>query len=136
MPILSALATFEESGVAFTWERLLTHTSLDARVAATALQRLYDAGYVDGSSYLEGGDEYAEWISLRLLPRALPLVGVWPVEDTLEAVLSVLDEWITSATDEEERSRLQRLREAAAKVGGPVLAGLLTAVTKVVLGLP
>jgi hypothetical protein len=84
-----------------------------------------------GASTLDGYDLLAP----RLLERGRRAIGQWPSEQTFEAFLHALDEQIVETEDPLERSRLEKLRAAAADVGKGVLGAVLTAIIKQQTGL-
>ena len=49
----------------------------------------------------------------------------WPADST-EALVALLDERIADENDPEQRSRLERLRDALGELSGDVLRGVLT----------
>jgi hypothetical protein len=70
--------------------------------------------------------------------KGLQITHGWPIpgQSEVDALLRLLDAMIASPeTSEEERSRLQRLRDAAGEVSQSVLSGLLGAWLSQVAGL-
>ena len=134
LKILEAVARCEESdeinvGVA----DLANRAALDPQTTARGVRALVDAGYMTGAdaSTLDGYDLLAP----RLLERGRRAIGQWPSEQTFEAFLQALDEQIVETEDPLERSRLEKLRAAAADVGKGVVGAVLTAIIKQQTGL-
>jgi hypothetical protein len=71
------------------------------------------------------------WLSIRLDERGRRAAGLWPAGDQVaRELLSVLDERIADAGDDEERGRWRKLRDSAAAVGQGVLSGVLVETVK------
>lgn len=68
--------------------------------------------------------------------RGLRVVGAWPSEAAAgEALVAALREAIARTEDPVEKSKLERLLDAAGSVGTSVLGGVLTAAGTTVFGL-
>lgn len=100
-------------------------SGLDEREFQLGLQALYDAGYIAGNARDFGGEFHL--IGIRLLERGRRTVGQWPPEDQYDAFVAVLEQQIAAAGSDDERSRLERVREVALGVGRDVLTSVLSA---------
>lgn len=97
----------------------------DDRDTDEALFALKREGYIEG--YRGGG--YGSWSLLRLEGPGLQEIAGWPVTPGANYGAKFLDELerkIADAADADERSRLEKLRETAVKVGTGVITGVLT----------
>ena len=89
-----------------------------------ALEYLRKAGYIDGQRAMQG-----HWHLVTLEQPGLVEVAGWPAapgEDYGAKLLDLLEERIDATEDEEQRSRLQRLRDTVVSVGTNVVSGVLT----------
>jgi hypothetical protein len=134
LPLLEALAELErEHGVGL--DQLVERTGLPREQAAIAVEALIEDGYVAGSAAHDMGGK--DWLSLRLLGDGRRAVRQWPSEDTsAQALVDVLEQRLAETDDPEERSRLERMRDAAKGLGGAVLREVTTAWARQVLGPP
>ena len=133
VPILEAIAAFESEGRTPDSERIVERTGLDEEKAARALLRLWDAEYIGGSKYAEGGDLYPRVLSAHL--RGLRVTQVWPSDDQYESILSVIEARLERAADSGERSKLQKLRDGLTGLGKDSASALLIAWLKSIAGL-
>jgi hypothetical protein len=84
------------------------------------------------ASYIEetlGTDQHVGPAFCRLAEKGLKVTAGWPAssgEAAFERLISLIDERIEAAPDEEERSRWLRLRDGIAGVGREVVVGVLT----------
>jgi hypothetical protein len=103
--------------------RLLGREPRDERLDFV-LAYLQRADYIDGYRAFGG-----VWNNITLLGPGLVEVAGWPAtpgEDYAAKLLDVLDERIAEAPDPEERTRLERFRDAVGTVGTGVVTGVLT----------
>lgn len=114
--------------------RLQDATGLTDRDVQLGLRALYEAGYIAGNT--PGiNQRIFDMIGIRLLEKGRRKVGQWPPEDQYDAFLAVLEQRIASASSEEERGRLEQMRDVALGVGRDVLASVLSAWARQVGGL-
>ena len=135
VPILEAIAAIESEGRTPNSERIVERTGLDEDKAARALLRLWDAEYIGGSKYAEGGDLYPRFLSAHLLERGLRVTQVWPSDDQYESLLSLIEARLERAADPAERSKLQKLRDGLTGLGKDSASALLIAWLKSIAGL-
>ncbi len=124
--VLEAIAALEESSEDATSEHVAAATGLDAGVVGRTMKRLDDARFIVAVDATAKGDEYPVFVGAELLERGLRVVGQWP-PDVSDAFIQRLDALIGSVTDPEERTRLERLKSAAADVSKNVVAGAIVA---------
>jgi len=124
--ILDAVASAETQGVDANNEWLETATGLKQSEVALGLRALYEADYLTGidATTMDGPSFYL--MAVRLLERGRRTVGQWPSEDPVQLLLQILDARIAEASTEDERSRLEQLRDTALGVGRDVLVSLLS----------
>lgn len=84
--------------------------------------------YITGSN--AAAEELCYLIGVRLTERGRRAVGVWPAEDPGDALLELLAARVAAASSPEERSRLERLFDAAKGLGGTALRELTLAYLK------
>lgn len=135
--ILEAVASAEAEAVQANQDWIVERTGLSGRDVGVGLKALMLASppYVQGSDATAmGGTPY--FLNVELLERGRREVGAWPSQEgALEGFLELLAQRASEAEDEDERTRLERLREVAGDVGRPVLSGLLLAYIKTQTGI-
>lgn len=125
-PVLEAIAELEEEGVLASIEMVADRTGLSPEVVGRTMKRLHDAGFIEA---FDGGglaDSTPMYFGAALLERGLRVVGQWP-PDVSDAFLARLDALIDAADDPDEKTRLQRLKSAAADVSKGVVASTIVA---------
>ena len=139
VPILEAVAHLECSvapGEAIGVEEVATSAQLEGDEVVRGVLALLDGGYLDGRT-LRGDGRIMAVRGISLRERGRRAVGGWPTETGgLEAFLELLSDRIDEVVDEEEKSRLRKLRDAAQGVGREVGTAVLVAWAKSVAGLP
>lgn len=109
--------------------RLGDATGLPDDEVQLGLRALDEAAYIFGNN--PGiNQRIFDLIDIRLLEKGRRTVGQWPPEDQYDAFVAVLDQQIASAPTEEERSRLERMRDVALGMGRDVLTSVLAAWAK------
>lgn len=58
--------------------------------------------------------------------RGARAISAWPPEDPYDALVTVLDRKLAEETNEEQRSKLQKIRDVVLDVGKGVLTAVLT----------
>lgn len=91
------------------------------------LARLFEAGYIDGLTT----DQSHAPIFINPTEKGLQQVAGWPSPSgggrEVELLLALLDERIEETSDEDERGRLRRFRDAAAEIGTGLGTSVLAA---------
>jgi hypothetical protein len=107
-------------------------TGLDDIEVQRGLRALFEAGFIGGT---QGGinQRLFDLENIRLLERGRRTVGQWPPENQFDSFVEVLNERIVSADSDEERSKLERIRDT---VGRDVLTSVLSSWARQVGGLP
>jgi DNA-binding IclR family transcriptional regulator len=138
VPILEAVAAAEMAAEMVDSMTLAERSGLANSEAAIAVRALIDGGYIDANE--EGGlsDPFGYFMGVHLRERGRRYLGSWPKDsqDGLDTFLELLAERIDTEPDEEEKSRLRRLRDAAQGVSRDVGTALLVAWLKSVTGIP
>ena len=111
VPILEAVHAREEAGDRNDLEDIIEATGLDPGAAGRTVRSLVENGYLDGID-ATGGDDVTNFLRLRLLAPARREIGQWP-PGPAEALIALLERRIDAATDPDERTRLERFRDAA-----------------------
>lgn len=124
-PLLEVIAECEETGEDATNERVAAGSGLTVDVVGRTMKRLHDAGFIEAYDASGMGDDYPIFIGAELLERGLRIVGQWP-PDISDAFIQRLDALIATA-EPEERTRLERLKAAAAEVSKGVVSGAIVA---------
>ena len=136
LPILEAVAAAEAKDEDVDSDALADATGLSTKQVNEGLKALFGAfppylEAIDASSM--GGDHF---MRVTLLERGRREVGAWPSEENaLDGFLELLTARIEAEDNEDEKSRLEELREAARDVGAPVLSGLLLTYVKSWVGM-
>lgn len=105
-----------------TLESIANATGLTRNEVEAASFALEDGGYVTMERDLEGAEFW------QITGRARRAAGTWPTpEVAAERMLAALDNAISTTTDPEARTRLEKFREGAAGVGTSLLVGVTTA---------
>lgn len=126
VPIMEAVAELTaRTSVVRLSSMIAEATQLDPVEVGLAIGRLIDAGYLSAGRPVRGGD-LSLYPGVRMLERGLRETGVWPKEEVGVTIVNVLDEQIERTSDPDERSRLEKLRDAAVAVGTSVLTSVVT----------
>lgn len=133
--LLDAVAAAEEDGAEPNAQDLGPATGLPAAEVQRGLRALYDAEFITGIVATAQSDIF-DIMSIRLLERGRVTVGQWPSDDAYDALVAVLDEQIAAAKTGEERSKLERLRDLAGELGKGMVASILNAWARTILGPP
>lgn len=110
-------------------------TGLEDLEVQRGLRALFEAGFIGGT---EAGinQRLFDLYNIRLLERGRRTVGQWPPENQFDAFVEVVNEKIAAADSDEERSKLERIRDTALGVGRDVLTSVLSSWARQVGGLP
>lgn len=133
-PILEAIADVEETqgDNVERIDALVELTGLDRLVVLLGLRALLDAGYVAaidaGARYRT--DEDDDFLDIHLQERGRRAVGQWPSEDSADALLELLSARVSAASTDDERTRWERLLDAAKGLSGKALQDLTIAFLK------
>ena len=106
----------EEGGTA---EEPAVSIAIDALREAGLIDSLHEPGF--------GGRRDDDHLRIRLTPAGRRHIGQWPGSDTYELLLRLVERQIARADDEDERSRWQRLRDAAGDVSKETLGSVIAA---------
>jgi len=139
MPLLCVAADLEST---LPPDGLVTQDALNVTLGrplgdpqtSTALMQLSSAGYFRDELSI---DEIDGPIAFRLGEKALQRVAGWPggSGDLASELLALIDRRLADpAVSEDERGRLERLRQTLGEVGKGVVTGLLTALVKSHIG--
>jgi hypothetical protein len=109
-------------------------TELDGDTLQRGLKALHEGGYITGTR-MSGHIQYRLYYlqNIGLTAAARRAIGQWP-SDSLDRLVEVLDDRLAAATDPDERSRLQRLREALLNAGTGITLDVLKAWALEILG--
>lgn len=100
------------------------------RDTVVVLSFLRDEGFLDGENSID--QMSGEIILDTIVPKekGLQQVRAWPMagtgDEAMAKLLAILEQRIAETEDEEERTRLQRFRDAGEDVGKDVLASVLS----------
>lgn len=135
MRLLEAIADAEDRGVEARADELGEPTGLALGDVQRGVQALYDAEYIDGIVATTQQDIF-DLLNIRLLERGRRAVGQWPAEDQYAALMQVLERQIATSEDPTERTKLERLRDAALGLGEGMVATILNAWARSLAGPP
>ncbi|MGH9250870.1 MAG: hypothetical protein ACRD0W_15295 [Acidimicrobiales bacterium] len=93
--------------------------------ALRSLLALQDAGYVVGANADSLAGRYV--IVTDLAERGRRAAGIWPSEDSVDALIDALERAADEADDPEEKSRLNKLATGFRDVGKRVVAATIAA---------
>ncbi len=137
LPVLKAVAAAEDAELdQLNVEELSKDLGMPSMTVARSLVLLHDHGFIGGEP-VKAMDPKAcvAFIEPHLLvagPRAL---GEWPSDDPYEELIRVLEERISQETNEQERTRLQRVRDDLYLMGKGAAGALLTSFLQRMAGL-
>jgi DNA-binding MarR family transcriptional regulator len=126
VPVLEAVYRAEENGDRPDPDEIAAEIGLEPDVTSRTVAALVEADYLRGIEATSLADKFDRYMALVLLERGRRAIGQWPPGPG-DAFLVSLDRLIAAETDPDERSRLAKLRSAAADVGKQVLAGAIVA---------
>lgn len=139
LPILEAVVAAEADnpGGIDRVADLVPRTGLDHQQVLVGVRALKEADFItatDASGALEGG--LVDFLGIRPLERGRRATGQWPVEDLGTELVDLLDAQVNAASSEDERTKWERLRNAAADIGKSTLTELLVGFARRVAGIP
>ena len=105
--------------------RLRDRTGLTDQDVQLGLRALHEAGYIAGTEQRFSSRVY-DLVNIRLLERGRRLVGQWPADDQYREFVAVIEQHIADAATDEDRSRLERIKDVALGVGREVLTSVLS----------
>lgn len=116
-------------------DKLVDITGLPRVQVLLGVRALRESAYVTavdagGANDTADGD----FLAIALLERGRRATGQWPA-DGGDALIKLLESRVAASTTEEERTRWERLRDAAKALGGKALSELSIAYLKHVAGL-
>jgi hypothetical protein len=123
-PLLEAIAAADAEGRRVTYStELVEATGLSPRDTQAGLQALYDAAMIDGADV---GDQVGfDLMDIRLRERGRRASGQWPSHDPYEDFIGLIESRLTSETDPDARSELERLVSSLGGFSKDVIANLL-----------
>jgi hypothetical protein len=115
-PILEALAAAD--GRPLTGTELEEATGLETSVLMRSLRSLKEDAYVAGALMTVGEEDYpAAADSIRLTPKGLREVGIWPSTDVAAALIAALEELVANEPDADKRAKGDRAVKALKAFG-------------------
>jgi hypothetical protein len=130
-PILEAIKSLEADDPGT--DEIIGATGLSKGEVQTGLRRLLQADYITGIDVTTMSSGF-ELIRIQLLERGLRITGEWPADAYDEFVAAVQDA-IAKEPNPDERTKLERLRDAAAGVGRDVATTLIVDALKRAAGI-
>lgn len=125
LPLLDVIAADEEDGPTYALpsDEVGQRAGLDPMAAQIGLRELHRAGYIRGVDV----SSHDGWglINIKLEERGRRAVGQWPSENGYDELIRLLDGRLASTDEEDERSSLRRLRDAATDVGRGVVSAVI-----------
>lgn len=134
--ILEAVADAQEHGRDVVSVARAAVPDLPGDLYMETLASLEDDGFLQVATIRDGAGRLHGAHVQRLTPKGRRQVGQWPSDDVVTELLAGLQAKIDAEPDPVERSRLERLRDAAGEVSRSVLSAVVTAAAKGALGLP
>jgi hypothetical protein len=133
LPILEAIGTHEGDDL-LDLATLVDETGLPLSVIDVELRRLIHSNFVSGKYEPVMGSSASFLLDPYLTERGARCVGLWPSDDPYELLLELLDKRIAEESDDDARTRWQRIRGTVAEVGKGAVSGLLVELVKVGAG--
>jgi hypothetical protein len=124
IPILEAIVDANESGSPIEdLDALTSIVGITRGQVEVAVELLIDDDYVQAPNASQMGRK--EWLQLRPTPRAMRVIGSWPLEPFAE-IVAVLDELIAAEPDAAKRSGLEKVRDGFLEVGPGVATSVIS----------
>ncbi|MCA0143765.1 hypothetical protein [Blastococcus sp. LR1] len=129
--ILREVARRVEAGESLQATDVAQALDMDPRVVGKAGFRLKEDGFLKGGEAMGRG--VIRFIDVTAQGRRE--VGQWPSADVAaDRLMAALEQAIVNAPDEEQRTRLQKVRDGLTKAGRDVIVGIATGVATGQLG--
>ena len=122
LPILEAVIAAQERGDDVN-AAARTAVDIDGKLYGEVVDSLRLDGYLDAIVQRNGAHRIFAAVIQGPLPRARRAVGQWPSEDAGTELVRVLEDRMADATPE-ERSKLERARDALQSLGGKLLTSI------------
>jgi hypothetical protein len=142
LPILEALRDVEDRGDTPRHLELARSVGLDDAEAVQVFDDLFAERFVTADHRKkDGSGRYAIMLGLRLAPNGRRRLGLWPPDEAsaerfISAFEELLDAKIASSQRPEDRSVLERLKEAIKDAPAAVLTALLVGAAGRIGGAP
>jgi hypothetical protein len=136
LPILEAIRSVEEAeGDRISSMDLAKMVGLPEAEVRVGVRALREAGYMAYGQLL--GGEQRSWVATfpGLREKGRRAVQQWP-SDGLGSLVELIEQRIADATDPEERSKLERLRDGLLGVGQGVATSIISSWLRQLSGLP
>lgn len=137
LPVLKAVAAAEDAGLdQLDVEELSKDLDMPSMSVARSLVLLHDHGFIGGEPVkVMDPKPCIAIIEPHLLVAGLRALGEWPSDDPYEELVRVLEERINQETNEQERTKLQRVRDDLYLMGKGAAGALLTSYLQRMAGL-
>lgn len=133
LPLLVEIAEHDaEHGPIKSQEDLAKLTGEDEQRVRQSLGRLHDGGMIAAISTPMMGASYFN--KIRVTAEGRRAVGQWPSRDAAAALLEAIEARITQASDPQERSRWERVRDDLKALGISAVAAVLVESAKYAAG--
>ena len=134
LPILEAVTRAQEAGEDIPGAARAAVPDVPEDVYKETLASLGDAGFLEVATMRNGVGRLEGARVKRITPDGRRQTSQWPSKDVSTELFAVLQARIDQA-DSEERSRLERFRDAAGDLSKSVVAAIVTAAVKGAAGL-
>jgi hypothetical protein len=136
LPLLEVIAEADAAGRSrLASDEVARASGLPSSAAEAGLRALLGAEMISG--IVAASHDGWALLNIRLEEAGRRAVGQWPSANVYEELLRVIDARIAYARDEDERSRLERLRDAVRDVGtGVISAALYDLLRRLAAGMP
>ncbi len=129
LPILEEVAAAEAVDQSLTSGDLVERTGITEAQVGRGLAALIDGDFIQAVDVSSGGGK--EFLEIELRERGRRAVGAWPPDvPSFAAFMDAVAAQIESAPDEEAKSKLRRLLEAAGGVGKEITTAVLVEYAK------
>ncbi len=124
MAVLNEIGRAEQAGTEPEIEAALDRAGCPEHRMPTIVKRLKGEGFIE-VHVVEAMGGVFQFLSARLTGQGARVVGFWPSNDPFEDLIRRLDQLIADADGDVEKTKLQKLRDAAYSLGGDAVRAVL-----------
>lgn len=111
-PLLRQIVQAEEAGEDLLSAGIGSGLGLEPSEVMLAIDRLQRAGYIEATVVRTGDAGIIRTVVHRSAPKALREVGLWPAEESMQALIDLFERLAEREQDPERKTRLQAVTSA------------------------